>query len=370
MHRAARTTAASSTASGADRRAAGRPRRRRPRLSWLSSHLPIPCVGTASPRIEASHGPVTGAEARRKPRLQTRRQPRAQDHRDRGRGPRRGVRRAGLRRRPRLAVAGRRGAARAVRRHRRASTSGSTGRSTASSSARAPSRRQLRAQRPVLPRRDPRARLPRRHARSPCSPRPRTRSGSRRASRTTSMRVQSLNRQLMDVGELGHEMNAALPYRETVDRVLSRSQDFPARRLRRAAAARRRGARLLARGRPGRAHAHALRRLLRVHAGLPRAAGHRQRADHARCTDHACTLFPHTMKAQLVIPVNVENVGDMALLATSTAATYVDLLTDDILRRAPERTCRTRSATRTSTTPSAVRWSPTTSRASTTGATS
>ena len=40
------------------------------------------------------------------------------------------------------------------------------------------------------------------------------------------MRVQSLNRQLMDVGVLGREMNAALPYRETVERVLSRSRAF------------------------------------------------------------------------------------------------------------------------------------------------
>ena len=89
------------------------------------------------------------------------------------------------------------------------------------------------------------------------------------------MRVQSLNRQLMDVGVLGREMNAALPYRETVERVLSRSRSVPARRLRRAAAARRRGARLLARGRPGRAHAHALGRVLRLHARLPGAPGDR-----------------------------------------------------------------------------------------------
>ncbi len=40
------------------------------------------------------------------------------------------------------------------------------------------------------------------------------------------IRVRSLNRQLMDVGVLGREMNAALPYRETVERVLSRSRTF------------------------------------------------------------------------------------------------------------------------------------------------
>ena len=39
-------------------------------------------------------------------------------------------------------------------------------------------------------------------------------------------RLQSLNRQLMDVGQLGKEMNAALPYQETVERVLSRSKSF------------------------------------------------------------------------------------------------------------------------------------------------
>jgi diguanylate cyclase (GGDEF)-like protein len=37
------------------------------------------------------------------------------------------------------------------------------------------------------------------------------------------------------------------------------------------------------------------------------------------------------MTHQLVIPVKVEHVGDMALLATSTSGEYADLLTDDIL---------------------------------------
>ena len=50
-----------------------------------------------------------------------------------------------------------------------------------------------------------------------------------------------------------------------------------------------------------------------------------------RTTDHTCTLFPHTMKDQVVIPVHVENVGEMAMLATSTSGEYVALLSDDIL---------------------------------------
>jgi diguanylate cyclase (GGDEF)-like protein len=143
-------------------------------------------------------------------------------------------------------------------------------------------------------------------------------------------RVQALNRQLMDVGELGKEMNAALPYRETVERVLSRSKAF--------------------------LHADfAALLLLDTDArafSLEGAQGVLSPTLSAECcaftpdcpvrqaitsgrlvrtSDHTCTLFPHTMKDQVVIPVHVENVGDMAVLATSTTGDYVALLSDDIL---------------------------------------
>jgi diguanylate cyclase (GGDEF)-like protein len=144
------------------------------------------------------------------------------------------------------------------------------------------------------------------------------------------LRVQSLNRQLMDVGVLGKEMNAALPYRETVERVLSRSKAF----LRADFAA------LLLLDADARAFS------------LEGAQGVLSPSLSAECcaytpdcpvrqaissgqlvrmADHTCDLFPHTMASQVVIPVKVENVGDMALLATSTSGDYVALLTDDIL---------------------------------------
>lgn len=144
------------------------------------------------------------------------------------------------------------------------------------------------------------------------------------------MRVQSLNRQLMDVGVLGREMNAALPYRETVERVLSRSKAF----LRADFAA------LLLLDTDARAFS------------LEGAQGVLSPSLSAECcaytpdcpvrqaissgqlvrmSDHTCDLFPHTMSAQVVVPVKVENVGDMAVLATSTTGDYVALLTDDIL---------------------------------------
>ena len=143
-------------------------------------------------------------------------------------------------------------------------------------------------------------------------------------------RVQALNRQLMDVGELGKEMNAALPYLETVERVLSRSKAF----LRADFAA------LLLLDADTRAFSlegaqGVLSPTLSAEccAFTPDCpvrqaiAGGRL----VRASDHTCTLFPHTMKDQVVIPVHVENVGEMAVLATSTSGDYVALLSDDIL---------------------------------------
>jgi diguanylate cyclase (GGDEF)-like protein len=143
-------------------------------------------------------------------------------------------------------------------------------------------------------------------------------------------RVQSLNRQLMDVGELGKEMNAALPYRETVERVLSRSKaflhaDFAALLLLDA------DARAFSlEGAQG-----VLSPTLSAEccAFTPDCPVRQAIAigQLVRTADHTCTLFPHTMKDQVVIPVHVENVGEMAVLATSTTGEYVALLSDDIL---------------------------------------
>jgi diguanylate cyclase (GGDEF)-like protein len=143
-------------------------------------------------------------------------------------------------------------------------------------------------------------------------------------------RMRALNRQLMDVGELGKEMNAALPYRETVERVLSRSKaflhaDFAALLLLDA------DARAFSlEGAQG-----VLSPTLSAEccAFTPDCPVRRAIASGqlTRSVDHTCSLFPHTMKDQLVIPVHVENIGDMAVLATSTTGDYVSLLSDDIL---------------------------------------
>ena len=143
-------------------------------------------------------------------------------------------------------------------------------------------------------------------------------------------RLQSLNRQLMDVGELGKEMNAALPYQETVERVLSRAKsflhvDFAALLLLDAEA---RSFEL--EGAQGVLSPTLSADCCAFTSDCPvrqAIAG----GQLVRMTDHTCSLFPHTMRQQVVIPVQVENVGDMALLATATSGDYLDLLSDDIL---------------------------------------
>jgi diguanylate cyclase (GGDEF)-like protein len=143
-------------------------------------------------------------------------------------------------------------------------------------------------------------------------------------------RVQALNRQLMDVGELGKEMNAALPYRETVERVLSRSKAFLHADF----------AALLLLDSDARAFSlegaqGVLSPTLSAEccAFTPDCPVRQAIASGqlVRTTGHTCSLFPHTMKDQLVIPVHVENIGEMAVLATSTTGDYVALLSDDIL---------------------------------------
>lgn len=144
------------------------------------------------------------------------------------------------------------------------------------------------------------------------------------------MRVQSLNRQLMDVGVLGREMNAALPYRETVERVLSRSKaflhaDFAALLLLDAEARA-----FSLEGAQGvlspTISAECCAYTPDCPVRLAVTSGQLQRTE-----GHKCSLYPHTMTHQLALPVRIENVGDMALLTSSTSGEYAGLLTDDIL---------------------------------------
>jgi diguanylate cyclase (GGDEF)-like protein len=145
------------------------------------------------------------------------------------------------------------------------------------------------------------------------------------------VRLQTFSRQLVEVGEIGQEINAALPYKETVDRSLTRAKRFLHADF----------AALLMLDPESRA--------LRIEGTF----GVRSRTLDADCcmytadcpvrraingktlvrsSGHTCTLFPATMKRQVIVPVTVEGIGEMALLATATAATDFDKITDGVFQ--------------------------------------
>ncbi len=132
------------------------------------------------------------------------------------------------------------------------------------------------------------------------------------------MRVQETKRQLVDVGEIGAEINAALPYKETVERALLRAKGFL------------------------RADAVALIRLdVRARAFVIEGSAGLEDPDLSadccsyatgcpvrsaitsgevrRVTNHSCALFPATLAAQIALPVSVAGVGDLCLHAAATA---------------------------------------------------
>ena len=138
------------------------------------------------------------------------------------------------------------------------------------------------------------------------------------AVRADLMRVQQTKRQLLDIGDIGAEINAALPYRETVERALSRSQSF----LHADAAA-------LIRldGRAGVFKIEGCRGLELASASADCCAytlGCPVRdsigtGQIGRSADHSCGLLPATLSAQLALPFAIDGVGDFALLVAATA---------------------------------------------------
>jgi diguanylate cyclase (GGDEF)-like protein len=144
------------------------------------------------------------------------------------------------------------------------------------------------------------------------------------------VRLRTFNRQLVQVGQIGQEISAALPYRETVERSLARIKGFTRADF---VALMRHDAETRAFTLEG-TFGVRLRKIepdccaFTPDCPVRRAVNSGQIT---RCADHACTLFPQTMKGQLIVPFAVEAVGDMALLCTATAPTTFDELTDEVV---------------------------------------
>jgi diguanylate cyclase (GGDEF)-like protein len=144
------------------------------------------------------------------------------------------------------------------------------------------------------------------------------------------IRLQAFNRQLVEVGDIGQEINAALPYRETVERILARAKGF----LKADFVA-------LISLEPN-TRAFDVEGALGVQAPSIDADCCLYTADCPvrqamsertviRTADHTCTLFPKTMKSQLIVPFDLDHSGDMALLATSTTSQYFDEVATNVL---------------------------------------
>jgi diguanylate cyclase (GGDEF)-like protein len=144
------------------------------------------------------------------------------------------------------------------------------------------------------------------------------------------VRARSLNRQLVEVGDAGKAMNAALPYRETVDLVLTQARallraDFTALLL------------LDGEARAFRLEGHqgAGREAFDPDCcvstpGCPvRTAIYTGAIQHRN--DHSCSLIPHTMASQLAISFTAENVGEMALLAAATHRDHFTVFGEEAL---------------------------------------
>ena len=144
------------------------------------------------------------------------------------------------------------------------------------------------------------------------------------------VRLRTHNRQLVEVGDIGQAVNAALPYRETVERALARVKaflhaDFVALLSRDPVSGR-----LDLEGTLG-----VSPRLLDTSccSELDDCPVRRALASDAvvRSSGHRCSLFPHTMTHQLGLQLSPGDDGDTALLATGTTSENFDVIADDAL---------------------------------------
>jgi diguanylate cyclase (GGDEF)-like protein len=142
--------------------------------------------------------------------------------------------------------------------------------------------------------------------------------------------AQQTKRQLLDVGGIGAEINAALPYRETVERALGRTKAF----LRADVVA------LIQLD--GTTDAFTVAGCKGLDPAVPSADccaytdGCPVRTSIAtgeitRSTDHRCGLLPATLSAQIALPFPIEGVGGFTLLAAATAWDHFSDLSEEVL---------------------------------------
>jgi diguanylate cyclase (GGDEF)-like protein len=144
------------------------------------------------------------------------------------------------------------------------------------------------------------------------------------------LQLQAYNRQLVDVNDIGREIARALPYRETADRILARAKVFLKADLVTFVALRQGSPTYEVEGALGVKPPDMSADCCLLTSDCPVRRGMTERSV-VRSSNHTCTLFPETMKSQLIIPLHVENVGEVALLATATTSDNFDQIPGQIL---------------------------------------
>ena len=144
------------------------------------------------------------------------------------------------------------------------------------------------------------------------------------------LRLQAYNRQLVEVNDIGREIGRALPYKETVDRILARVKTFLRADLVALISLRQGSPSYEVEGAMGVQPPEMSADCCLLTSDCPVRRGMTE-GTFVRSSNHTCTLFPETMKSQLIIPLQVEKVGNIALLATATNSEGFDELPGQIL---------------------------------------
>jgi diguanylate cyclase (GGDEF)-like protein len=144
------------------------------------------------------------------------------------------------------------------------------------------------------------------------------------------LRTHALNRRLVDVAELGREMNAALPYRETIERVLTCVRSFLGADFAALLTLDEETDAFSVEGIHGTLSSTLSTQCCASVSDCP-VKGAMARRSVTRSRGHECSLFPPALTEQIVMPFAPGEAGDLALVVSGVAHECLDLLTEDTM---------------------------------------
>ena len=146
--------------------------------------------------------------------------------------------------------------------------------------------------------------------------------------RSDLFRLRSFNNQLIRLGEIAQELNAALPYRETKGRALELSKHLLSADV--VAFVAEQGGQFTLEGVVGCEEGEITVDCCGYYTRCPVRASFRDRRQ-ARTGDHACAMFPATMRSQLSLPFLLDERTTLSLLAAAAQPGIFDDLSPLVL---------------------------------------